>query len=99
KHTIADLVEIVYQDPGRGIGHEKVLTKLELDYQARTLIRAAGYDENTILKDGEVFYLRSTDNLSTGGTAIDVTDIVHPDNRVMAERAIKEIGLDVGGVD
>ncbi|ABK89998.1 cyanophycin synthetase [Francisella tularensis subsp. novicida] len=99
KHTIAELVEIVNQDPRRGIGHEKVLTKLELDYQARTLLRAAGYDENTILKDGEVFYLRSTANLSTGGTAIDVTDIVHPDNRDMAERAIKAIGLDVGGVD
>ncbi|MDE5018714.1 hypothetical protein NAI67_11305, partial [Francisella tularensis subsp. holarctica] len=53
----------------------------------------------TILKDGEVVYLRSTANLSTGGTAIDVTDIVHPDNRDMEERAIKAIGLDVGGVD
>ncbi|GAB4222082.1 MAG: cyanophycin synthetase [Francisella sp.] len=99
KHTIAELVEIVNQDPRRGIGHEKVLTKLEIDYQARTLLKAAGYDENTILKDGEIFYLRSTANLSTGGTAIDVTDIVHPDNKEMAERAIKAIGLDVGGVD
>ncbi|MDE4974218.1 hypothetical protein, partial [Francisella tularensis] len=72
---------------------------LELDYQARTLRRSAGYDENTIIKDGEVFYLRSTANLSTGGTAIDVTDIVHPDNRDMAQRAIKAKGLDVGGVD
>ncbi|MDE4959564.1 hypothetical protein NAI72_11335, partial [Francisella tularensis subsp. holarctica] len=48
---------------------------------------------------GEVFYLRSTANVSTGGTDIDVTDIVHPDNRDMAERSIKAIGLDVGGVD
>ena len=44
-------------------------------------------------------FLRSTANLSTGGTAIDVTDIVHPDNRDMAVRAVKAIGLDVGGVD
>ena len=48
---------------------------------------------------GEVVYLRSTANLSTGGTATDVTDIIHPDNRDMAVRAIRAIGLDVGGVD
>ncbi|MFC4891960.1 cyanophycin synthetase [Pseudofrancisella aestuarii] len=99
KSTIEELVEIVNQDPRRGIGHEKVLTILELDYQANTLLKAAGYNKDTILKEGEIFYLRSTANLSTGGTAIDVTDIVHPDNRDMAERAIRAIGLDVGGVD
>ncbi|KEI35668.1 cyanophycin synthase [Francisella sp. W12-1067] len=99
KHTIEELVDIVNQDPRRGVGHEKVLTRLELDYQANTLMKAAGYTKNTVLNDGEMFYLRSTANLSTGGTAIDVTDIVHPDNRNMAERAIKAVGLDVGGVD
>ena len=99
KHNIKELVDIVNEDPRRGVGHEKVLTRLELDYQAKTLLNAAGYDENTVLKEGEIFYLRSTANLSTGGTAIDVTDIVHPDNKDMAERAIKAIGLDVGGVD
>ncbi|AFJ43709.1 cyanophycin synthetase [Francisella orientalis] len=99
KHNTKELVDIVNEDPRRGVGHEKVLTKLELDYQAKTLLKAAGYDENTVLKEGEIFYLRSTANLSTGGTAIDVTDIVHPDNKDMAERAIKAIGLDVGGVD
>ncbi|XOV80507.1 MAG: cyanophycin synthetase [Aestuariibacter sp.] len=99
QHSIAELVDIVNQDPRRGIGHEKVLTRLELDSQAKRLLEEAGYDENTVLNDGETFYLRSTANLSTGGTAIDVTDIVHPDNRDMAIRAIKAIGLDVGGVD
>jgi cyanophycin synthetase len=48
---------------------------------------------------GEVVYLRSTGNLSTGGTAIDLTDAVHPDNREMAIRAVEAVGLDVGGVD
>ena len=48
---------------------------------------------------GQTVYLRSTANLSTGGTATDVTDIIHPDNREMAERAVRAIGLDVGGVD
>ncbi|WP_171205789.1 cyanophycin synthetase [Ruegeria sp. HKCCA0235A] len=98
-HTIAELVDIVNEDPRRGIGHEKVLTMLEIDTQARRLMEAAGVTEETVLPDGEVFYLRSTANLSTGGTAIDLTDVVHPDNRDMAERAIMAVGLDVGGVD
>ncbi len=99
KSTIAELIEIVNSDPRRGIGHEKVLTNLELDNQANRLMEEAGVTENTVLPDGEALYLRSTANLSTGGTAIDMTDMVHPDNRDMAERAIKAIGLDVGGVD
>ncbi|WP_299901845.1 cyanophycin synthetase [uncultured Ruegeria sp.] len=98
-HTIAELVDIVNEDPRRGIGHEKVLTMLEIDNQAKRLMEAAGVTKETVLPDGEVFYLRSTANLSTGGTAIDLTDVVHPDNRDMAERAIMAVGLDVGGVD
>ena len=99
QHTISQLVDIVNEDPRRGIGHEKVLTMLELDNQANRLMEAAGHTENTVLNEGEIFYLRSTANLSTGGTAIDLTDAVHPDNRDMAERAIMAVGLDVGGVD
>ncbi len=97
--TITELVDRVNEDPRRGIGHEKVLTRLELDRQAGELLSAAGFDEGTILADGEVFHLRKTANLSTGGTAIDLTDVVHPDNREMAVRAIRAVGLDVGGVD
>ncbi len=99
KNTAAALIEIVNSDPRRGVGHEKVLTRLELDKTAKDHLAEVGYDENTVLKQGEVVFLRSTANLSTGGTAVDVTDIVHPDNRNMAERAIKAIGLDIGGVD
>ncbi|NNE62880.1 MAG: cyanophycin synthetase, partial [Gammaproteobacteria bacterium] len=99
RSTIAQLVDIVNADPRRGIGHEKVLTRIEIDSQARRLMQDAGYDENTVLKKGEQFFLRSTANLSTGGTAIDVTDVVHPDNREMAIRAVRAIGLDIGGVD
>lgn len=98
-HTIEQLVELVNQDPRRGVGHEKVLTRLELDNQALRLMQEAGYDKDTILDKDQVFFLRSTANLSTGGTAIDVTDLVHPDNRDMAVRAIRAIGLDIGGVD
>ncbi|MEM7360553.1 MAG: cyanophycin synthetase [Pseudomonadota bacterium] len=99
KSTIEELVDIVNEDPRRGIGHEKVLTRLELDKQAARLMEEAGYSAETVLDKDQVFYLRSTANLSTGGTAIDVTDIVHPDNRDMAIRAIRAIGLDIGGVD
>lgn len=97
--TVEALVEAVNEDPRRGIGHEKVLTRLEFDHQATRLLEEAGYSAQTVLKTGEIFYLRSTANLSTGGTAVDVTDIVHPDNRQMAVRAVKAIGLDIGGVD
>ncbi len=97
--TIAELVEIVNQDPRRGVGHEKVLTRLELDAQATMMMERVGYTAESIPRPDEVVYLRSTANLSTGGTATDVTDIIHPDNRDMAVRAVRAIGLDVGGVD
>ncbi len=99
KNTIEQLVDTVNEDPRRGVGHEKVLTRLEFDHQAEHLLQKVGYDRNTVPKKGEIVYLRSTANLSTGGTAIDVTDVIHPDNREMAERTIKAIGLDIGGVD
>jgi cyanophycin synthetase len=98
-HTIRQLVEIVNQDPRRGVGHEKVLTRIELDAQAEMMMARAGVDADTVPEQDRVIYLRSTANLSTGGTATDVTDIIHPDNRDMAVRAIRAIGLDVGGVD
>src|SRR5271155_1733368 len=99
QHTIVQLIDIVNQDPRRGVGHEKVLTRLELDAQALKMLGLAGLQPDAIPAPGLVVYLRSTANLSTGGTATDVTDIIHPDNREMAERAVRAIGLDVGGVD
>jgi cyanophycin synthetase len=99
KSSIAELVDIVNSDPRRGIGHEKVLTRIEIDGQAEELLEEAGHDANTILAKDETFFLRATANLSTGGTSIDLTDVVHPDNREMAVRAIRAIGLDIGGVD
>ncbi len=99
QHSIAELVEIVNADPRRGVGHEKVLTRLELDAQANLMMERVGMDVDSVPADGQVVYLRSTANLSTGGTATDVTDIIHPDNREMAVRAVQAIGLDVGGVD
>ncbi len=99
RSTIAELVDIVNQDPRRGVGHEKVLTRLQLDAQAEMMMTRVGHNAASVPAVDEVVYLRSTANLSTGGTATDVTDIIHPDNREMAVRAIRAIGLDVGGVD
>ncbi len=99
EHTVTELVDIVNSDPRRGIGHEKVLTRIELDAQAERLMEAKKVTKDTVLRKDEVLFLRGTGNLSTGGTAIDLTDVVHPDNREMAVRAAKAIGLDVCGVD
>jgi cyanophycin synthetase len=97
--TVEQLVEAVNADPRRGIGHEKVLTRIEFDLQADRLLAERNYTRQSVPATGEMVPLRLTANLSTGGTAEDVTDVVHPDNAEMAVRAIKAIGLDVGGVD
>ena len=77
-----------------------MLTRLEFDHQAETLLAEQGLHAGHACRPtGERVFLRSTGNLSTGGTATDVTDVVHPDNVEMAVRAVKAIGLDVGGVD
>jgi cyanophycin synthetase len=99
EHTVAELIDLVNQDPRRGVGHEKVLTRLELDAQAHKMLDRAGLTAESVPPRDQAVYLRSTANLSTGGTATDVTDVIHPDNREMAERAVRAIGLDVGGVD
>jgi cyanophycin synthetase len=98
-HTVEQLVEQVNSDPRRGIGHEKVLTRLVFDHQAEAQLAKKGYTRETVPAPEERVFLRSTGNLSTGGTATDLTDVVHPDNASMAVRAVKAIGLDVGGVD
>ncbi len=98
-HTVAQLIDTVNLDPRRGVGHEKVLTRLELDAQAQKMLDRVGLTAESVPPKDQVVYLRSTANLSTGGTATDVTDVIHPDNREMAERAVRAIGLDVGGVD
>src|SRR5262249_37945168 len=87
KSTIGELVAQVHADPRRGVGHEKVLTRIEIDHQAERLLALAGYTLQTVLAGGQAFALRSTGNLSTGGTAVDKTDVIHPDNAEIAVRA------------
>jgi cyanophycin synthetase len=99
QHTIAELVEIVNRDPRRGIGHEKVMTRITLDGRAERLLAQCGRTPETVPAEGETVYLAETANLSTGGTAVDVTAEIHPENRDLLERAAKVIGLGVAGLD
>lgn len=99
KSTINELIAKENSDPRRGYGHEKILTQIDIDHQTLRLLEFKNYSLETVLKDGERCYLKSTANLSTGGTAIDRTDEVHPDNIFMFERIAKFIGLDIAGID
>ena len=99
KSSIEELVIEVNKDPRRGYGHEKELTEITINDLTKTIIEDAGYTVDTVLKEGERLILKDTANLSTGGTAEDVTDIVHPANVSMAERISKIIDLDICGID
>ena len=99
KSTIEALVAAVNKDPRRGYGHEKELTAITINELTKTIIADAGYQLDSVLPDGERLILKDTANLSTGGTAEDITDIVHPANVAMAERISKIIDLDICGID
>jgi cyanophycin synthetase len=97
--TIAELIDMVNKDPRRGKGHNSVLTRIEVDEATEKLLAYHRRTVDTVLPKGEIQVLKDTANLSTGGTAIDVTDEVHPDNIAFAERAARIIGLDICGLD
>jgi len=97
--TVKQLVDEVNKDPRRGYGHENVLTQITINDLTKSILKAKGYTEDSIIAKDEVLILKDTANLSTGGTAEDVTDIVHPANVSMAERISKIIDLDICGID
>lgn len=99
KNTIEKLIEIENLDPRRGYGHENVLTEITVDRDTTDLLEKMGYTLESIPKKDEIVYLKSTANLSTGGTSIDVTDMMHPENIFLSERISRVIGLDVCGID
>jgi cyanophycin synthetase len=98
-HNIIQLVEEVNHDPRRRPGHSSTLTRIKLDEAAILVLTQQGLTMTTIPALGQVVRLRNNSNLSTGGTATDVTDEVHPANRQMAELAAQILGLDVAGID
>jgi cyanophycin synthetase len=99
KQTIQQLIEETNKDPRRGYGHENVLTEIAVDRDTLDLLEKLQYTLDTIPAKDEVVYLKSTANLSTGGTSVDVTDMMHPENIFLCERISRVIGLDICGVD
>jgi cyanophycin synthetase len=97
--TVRQLVEKTNADPRRGIGHEKVLTKIKLDDVAAELVRTQGFELDAVPAAGIRVKLALTGNMSTGGTSIDRTLEAHPDNVEIAEMAARVVGLDVAGID
>ncbi|MBR9844774.1 MAG: cyanophycin synthetase [Algicola sp.] len=97
--TVQELIDKVNSDPRRGYGHENVLTQITVNELTKTIIKDAGYTLDSVIAEGERLILKDTANLSTGGTAEDITDIIHPANVSMAERISKIIDLDICGID
>jgi cyanophycin synthetase len=97
--TVQQLIDKENEDPRRGYGHENVLTEIIVDRDTLDLLAKKEYTLETIVPNGEIVYLKSTANLSTGGTSIDVTDLVHPQNIFISERISRIIGLDICGID
>jgi cyanophycin synthetase len=97
--SITELVDEVNRDPRRGEGHETVMTRIRLDSHVQGVLAKAGLGIDSVPARGQVVYLCDTANLSTGGTAIDRTDDIHPDNAMIARRAARTIGLDIAGID
>ena len=98
-HTVRELVDLVNLDPRRGEGHATSLTKIRLDDIAIARLAAQGLSPESVPAKGQRVVLRNNANLSTGGTATDVTDDVHPDLAARAVAAAQMIGLHICGVD
>lgn len=98
-NTIQELIDIENRDPRRGYGHENVLTEIIVDRDTLNLLEKEGLTTDSIPEKGRIVYLKSTANLSTGGTSVDVTDLMHPENIFLAERISRIIGLDICGID
>src|SRR6266542_3625290 len=99
KHTVRQLVDITNADPRRGIGHEKVLTKIKVDETAVELVRKQGFELDDVPPKDAFVKLAATGNMSTGGISIDRTWEAHEENIEIAEEAGRVIGLDVAGID
>jgi cyanophycin synthetase len=99
KHTVAELVELTNADPRRGIGHEKVLTRIRINSEAQRLLKRQGLSLESVPEEGGFVQLALTGNMSTGGISIDRTFEAHEDNVEIAEEAARVVGLDVAGID
>jgi len=97
--SIFELIERENLNPLRGSGHENILTKINVDSVTEIHLQKQGFQLYDIPFNGQQIFVKSTANLSTGGTAKDVTDFVHPSNKLLAEKVSRMIGLDICGID
>lgn len=98
-NNVEQLIAIENQNPKRGYGHENVLTEITVNSDTMDMLAKKNYTLESIPPKGETVFLKSTANLSTGGTSIDVTDLMHPQNIFLSERISRIIGLDICGLD
>jgi cyanophycin synthetase len=99
RSTVQQLVDLTNADPRRGVGHEKVLTRIKVDDAAEEVLRSQGHALDSVPAEGEMVKLALTGNMSTGGISIDRTFEAHPENVEIAEEAARMIGLDIAGID
>ncbi|MBL8480630.1 MAG: cyanophycin synthetase, partial [Rhodocyclaceae bacterium] len=99
QRSIRELVEEINRDPRRGSGHATTLTKIRLDDIALATLAERGFTADSVPPKGKRVLLRNNANLSTGGTATDVTDDVHAEVAARAVEAAQMVGLDICGVD
>ncbi|WP_310963548.1 cyanophycin synthetase [Nocardioides terrisoli] len=97
--TVQQLVDLTNADPRRGVGHEKVLTRIKVDDAALDVLAGQKHTLESVPAEGEVVKLALTGNMSTGGISIDRTFEAHPENVEVAEEAARMIGLDIAGID
>jgi len=98
-HTVHELIEITNADPRRGIGHEKVLTRISVDEESISYAREQGFALTDVPPAETRVFLKRTGNMSTGGISIDRTEEIHPENAEIAELAAQVVGLDIAGID
>jgi cyanophycin synthetase len=99
EHTVRELVEIANADPRRGIGHEKILTRMRIDAETERLLHEQNLSPDDVPDEGATAWIAATGNMSTGGISIDRTWEAHDDNVEIAEEAARVVGLDVAGID
>jgi cyanophycin synthetase len=99
KSSIEELIQKINNDPERGEEHEKILTKIKVDESTLSILNERSLTLQSVLPFGEILFLKDTANLSSGGTARDATDVVHPYNAFLAERIARLMNLDICGID
>ena len=97
--SLTELIESTNADPRRGIGHEKVLTRINVDEESIAYAAEQGFGLTDVPPDGTRVFLKRTGNMSTGGISIDRTEEIHPENTEIAEQAARVVGLDIAGID